>query len=361
MNDAELLEAVVRIPSVTGQESEVVRFLQGQARADGFAVHEDGAGNFIAEAGTGPRRLLFVGHVDTVAGDIPVRVEKGALWGRGAVDAKGALLAAYCAARRHVGSTDVTLRIVGAVDEEGDSRGAKALADWPAAWIVVGEPSGVHGITVAYKGIVRGAFALSRARAHGGHPGPTAVEQAIALWEGISRRLRLADRFDTLQGHLLSLDTASDGLADCVTGRFQIRIPPGTSPDAVAADIEAVAVAAGARMAWGQRMAPAAASQRTSLAAAFRSAIREQGAEPRILCKTGTADFNLLAQRYPDTPIVAYGPGDAALDHTPGEHIVLADYEAAVQAWAWVIDRLRSVADRATPKTFTSLSSTPFS
>ncbi|MBV9788133.1 MAG: acetyl-lysine deacetylase, partial [Chloroflexi bacterium] len=30
-------------------------------------------------------------------------------------------------------------------------------------------------------------------------------------------------------------------------------------------------------------------------------------------------------------PIVAYGPGDAALDHTPDEHIVLEEYLRAIR------------------------------
>ncbi|HJQ94012.1 MAG TPA: M20/M25/M40 family metallo-hydrolase, partial [Candidatus Thermoplasmatota archaeon] len=154
--EAELLEAIVRIPSVTGSEAEAVRFLQQRARADGLRVLEDAAGNFIAEAGNGPRLLLFVGHVDTVPGHIEVRREGDALWGRGAVDAKGPLAAAYCAALRHKDSKDLTLRIVGAVDEEGDSRGARALdRGLRPEWIVVGEPSGVHGITLGYKGILR--------------------------------------------------------------------------------------------------------------------------------------------------------------------------------------------------------------
>ncbi len=30
-------------------------------------------------------------------------------------------------------------------------------------------------------------------------------------------------------------------------------------------------------------------------------------------------------------PLVAYGPGDSALDHTPHEHIVLEEYLAAIR------------------------------
>ncbi|MCX6020116.1 MAG: acetyl-lysine deacetylase, partial [Chloroflexi bacterium] len=30
-------------------------------------------------------------------------------------------------------------------------------------------------------------------------------------------------------------------------------------------------------------------------------------------------------------PIVAYGPGDSALDHTPHEHVPIAEFERAVR------------------------------
>lgn len=172
MKDAALLEALVRIPSVTGSEEPAVKFLQQQAKEDGLRVHTDPVGNFIAEAGHGPRLLLFVGHIDTVPGEVPIRIENGNLWGRGAVDAKGPLAAAYCAARHFQDSTDVTVRIVGAVDEEGSSKGAKALQrDLKPTWMIVGEPSGVHGITLAYKGILRANFHVEQNRGHGAHPG----------------------------------------------------------------------------------------------------------------------------------------------------------------------------------------------
>jgi LysW-gamma-L-lysine carboxypeptidase len=342
--DDALLEGLVRIPSVTGSERDAVRFLQAQARADGLRVLEDAAGNFIAETGRGPRLLLFVGHIDTVPGHIPVRVEGGTLWGRGAVDAKGPLAAAYCLARRHKDSAAVTLRVVGAVDEEGDSRGAKALDPrLRPDWIIVGEPSGVHGVTLAYKGILRGSFHLERPRGHGAHPGPTAVEEGIAFWDEVRRAHRLEDRFEALQGHLLSLTTSGDGLVDRVAATFHIRLPPGADPDRLEADLVALGRQQGVQVTCTERMRPAQSSKRTPLAAAFLQAIREQGAEPRLLRKTGTADFNHLAERHPGVPMVAYGPGDAALDHTPEERIELAEFRQAVDILDSVVKRLASL------------------
>lgn len=341
--DLDLLQGLVAIPSVTGSEAAAVAWLQQQARADGLRVIEDAAGNFIAEAGTGPRTLLFVGHIDTVPGVIPVRVEAGALWGRGAVDAKGPLAAAYCLARRLKDSKDLTLRLVGAVDEEGDSRGAKTLDSGQPDWIVIGEPSGVHGVTLAYKGILRGTFHLERPRGHGAHPGATAIEQAIAFWDAVRQRYRLEDRFDAVQGHLLRLTTTSDGLNDRIDGAFHLRLPPGVDPDRLEAELQALAAEHGATLAGAERMRAAEASKRTPLAAAFLQAIREHGGQPRFLRKTGTADFNLLAERHPGTPMVAYGPGDAALDHTPDERIALADFTQAVEILESVARRLASL------------------
>jgi LysW-gamma-L-lysine carboxypeptidase len=354
MEAAALLEALVRIPSVTQHEQDAVRFLQEQARADGLRVIEDGVGNFIAEAGSGPRRLLFVGHIDTVPGHIPVTMRDGELWGRGSVDAKGPLVAAYCAARRHVGSSQVAVRVVGAVGEEGDSRGAKALQAWDADWIVVGEPSGHHAVTIGYKGVARGSFRLERAHGHGAHPGPTAVEDAMALWTDLGRTLGLEDRFEALQGHLLALESQSDGLTDQVAGRFQLRLPPEETPLRVATRVEAIAQLHGASIEWDELVPAAVASQRTDLVAAFRTAIRSQGGEARLLRKTGTADFNLLHQRVPRTPIVAYGPGDARLDHTPQERLRLSELHVAIEVLDHVVGRLAARAAPAPgPGTFT--------
>jgi [amino group carrier protein]-lysine/ornithine hydrolase len=341
MNAAELLEAMVRIPSPTGDEEAIVSFLRQQAAADGFRVLEDPVGNFVAEAGRGTRLLLFVGHVDTVPGQIPVRRENGTLWGRGTVDAKGPLAAFYLAARRHLDNPNLRIRIVGAIDEEGHSRGAQAVpADLRPEWVLIGEPSGAHGVTVGYKGILRGAFRVERPRSHGAHREPSAVEAAVQFWQGLAARYRFDDHYDTIQGRLDSLNTTSDGLVDRVEGRFNLRLPPNVDPHALEAELVEASRENDVEVEIDERMRGAQASKRTPLVAAFLAAIRGHGGEPRVKRKTGTADFNLFAHRHPNIPIAAYGPGDAALDHTPHEHLELREFEAAIDVLDAVLRRL---------------------
>ena len=62
----------------------------------------------------------------------------------------------------------------------------------------------------------------------------------------------------------------------------------------------------------------------------FLAAIREQTSErPRFVSKSGTSDMNVVAPVW-QCPIVAYGPGDSNLDHTPNEHVGLDEYWQAI-------------------------------
>ena len=51
--------------------------------------------------------------------------------------------------------------------------------------------------------------------------------------------------------------------------------------------------------------------------------------QPGFVLKTGTSDMNVVAPVW-RCPIVAYGPGDSALDHTPHEHLSLDEYWRAI-------------------------------
>jgi len=338
MNDRDVLRGLVAIPSVTGDEAAACQWLTERARADGFQVEEDGAGNVhIVQARAGPL-VLAICHIDTVPGDIPVRVRKGELWGRGSVDAKGPLAAFYCALRR-VPAANV--RLVACVDEEGASRGARALpTDWRPAAIIVGEPSGADGITIAYKGIVRGTITVERPAVHGAHPEPNALDAFVALWNRVAAEFRFGTGGDDVQGRLDDIRHDHDGLSDRVDARFQLRLPPDMPPDRAKRTLHTLLAGQGASLVVREAVPAVQADARSRLVAHFRAAIRAAGGEPILKRKTGSSDWNVLAPFYGDVPTVAYGPGDARLDHAPDERIAWAEYERGVAVLVDVLRRL---------------------
>src|SRR5204862_2812453 len=119
-DDVALVGGLVAIPSVSRQEHDAVEWLVARMAERGFRASVDAAGNAVGEIGDGPVHVVLLGHIDTVPGEIPVRVEDGELVGRGAVDAKGPLAAFVAAATVEVPGVRVT--VVGAVAEESATR-----------------------------------------------------------------------------------------------------------------------------------------------------------------------------------------------------------------------------------------------
>ena len=88
----------------------------------------------------------------------------------------------------------------------------------------------------------------------------------------------------------------------------------------------------GIEPAWrGERSSP--------VARAFLSSIRDSGAKPGFVVKTGTSDMNVVGPAW-SCPILAYGPGDSSLDHTPVERISLIEYHKAITILQSALSRL---------------------
>ncbi|MBN1639999.1 MAG: [LysW]-lysine hydrolase [Anaerolineae bacterium] len=333
--DAEVLLAdLIRHYSPSGAEGQAVRFLVNEMASLGFRAYVDGAGNAVGELGSGPRTLLLLGHIDTVPGEIAVRRDGRQLYGRGSVDAKGPLAAFVAAAAIAGPMPGKRTVVVGAVEEEAaTSKGARFLLAGPApAAVVVGEPSAWDGLTVGYKGRLLLDYALSRPVGHTAGPAQSACEEAVAFWQQVVAHADAynADQermFDQLAPTLRAIHTDSDGLVEQVRMAVGFRLPPAIDVDRLQDAL--VAHAGDAVLRFHGREIAYRASRGSRLARLFVRAIQAQGGRAHYKVKSGTSDMNVVGPVW-GCPILAYGPGDAALDHTPDEHIDLDGYHRAI-------------------------------
>lgn len=354
----QLLRELLQIPSPSGQERPAVDHLVRWMADHGFSAHRDAAGNAVgvlncpgASVGAAsqcPHELLLLGHIDTVCGFPRVMEREGRLYGRGAVDAKGPL-AAFASAAAHLGpQCGWRLVVVGAVEEEAaTSKGARHLIQRRRPdMVVIGEPTGWDRLTLGYKGRLLVDVQFQQRVAHTAGPQASAVELAAEYWQrvlGVAGELNVgkARPWDQLQASLRTFNSADDGLIETADLRMGFRLPMGLSPS----DLKARLVAADGKGVFrfsGEELA-FRAEKNTPLVRAFVAAVRSQGGGPSFLLKTGTSDMNVVGPAW-QCPILAYGPGDSALDHTPEEHVELAEWGQGVKV---LIEALRRVTESA--------------
>ncbi len=376
-----LLQGLVAIPSLSRNEQEASQWLVEQMAALGYArAYVDAAGNAIGELGAvdAPRTIVLLGHIDTVPGNIPVRIEMSAdgdlLYGRGAVDAKGPL-ATFVAAGAKVGTawaeqSDIRVVVVGAVEEEAaTSMGARHIRDQfdghlnplPFACII-GEPSSWQRVTLGYKGRILVEAEATQPMAHSAGPDAGVATVGVDLWNWISG---YADRFNTgrekvfdqllpslrvvntstdeaMHDHVrvqigirLPLDFDAEGftteLVTWAAARVESPLPPRQSASWVAQTIQLNGPLTALALYFHAHEPAWRGERNNALVRSFLGAIREISPEtrPSFVVKSGTSDMNVVGPAW-RCPILAYGPGDSALDHTPNEHIALDDYWQAV-------------------------------
>ena len=290
-------------------------------------------------------RVLLLGHMDTVPGEMPVRREGDLLYGRGAVDAKGPLAAFILAAARATVPEGARLVVVGAVEEEAaTSAGARHLLDrYAPEMVVIGEPSGWDRVTLGYKGRLLIDYSVALDTAHSARSEETACERAVGFWLWVQEFARAYGddggdrRFERLDCALRKMSSGGDGLQEWAALEIALRLPVGFPVEGFRE--RANAAAAEASLGFRGYEAAFRGEKNTALVRALLSAIRAEGGQPRFTVKTGTSDMNVVGPAW-GCPIVAYGPGDSDLDHTPDEHIEVAEFQRGISVLTCVLDDL---------------------
>jgi LysW-gamma-L-lysine carboxypeptidase len=357
----ELLLELVRRYSPSTQEAPAVEYLVEWMQAHDFHAEIDDAGNAVGIRGQAdaPNTLMLLGHIDTVPGEIPVRIEplppppspyterdsRGYLVGRGSVDAKGSLCAFAEAAAQASIPAGWRVVVVGAVEEEtATSKGAHYIKDrFSPQMCIVGEPSGADRITLGYKGRLLVDYVLARSVAHTARPEPSVGALGAAFWQRIldwsgQQNEGIQRYFDQVMPSLRSINTSTDHFQDRLRMTVGFRLPPRLSPEDVFAAISVFAEPDGELHPYSMERAYQG-DRNNALVRRMLAAIRARGRQPGFVLKTGTSDMNVVGEKW-TCPIIAYGPGDSDLDHTAHEHLPLDEYNAAVTALRHFVEGL---------------------
>ncbi len=184
----EFIRELIDIPSVTGDEGPIARFLERELDTRGFPVtlQEVAPERFNVFAGDpDTARVVLCTHLDTAPPFIPSAEDDEFIYGRGACDAKG-ILAAMVAAAERLRTDGVGLLFV--VGEETDSAGARKANELgvQSRYIVVGEPT--HNVPASgHKGAFGFVLKASGTAAHSAYPerGDSAIDRLLAALERV--------------------------------------------------------------------------------------------------------------------------------------------------------------------------------
>src|SRR5262245_48635531 len=193
---------LLRCPSVTPAEGGALGYLEALLQGAGFTVHrmtfsEPGTAdveNLYARIGTASPHLMFAGHTDVVPPGDPkawshdpfaANIDGGVLFGRGAVDMKGAIACKVAAALDHLATNggkpkgSISFLITG--DEEGVAiNGTIKLLKWAVergekfSHCILGEPGNVEElgdtIKLGRRGSQNGVLVVSGKQGHVAYP-----------------------------------------------------------------------------------------------------------------------------------------------------------------------------------------------
>jgi [amino group carrier protein]-lysine/ornithine hydrolase len=363
MNDqaVRFLTNLLGIYSPSGKEQDIANFLALEMKRMGFEVGIDAIGNVIGVIGEGEPVILLCGHMDTVAGHMPLRIEEGKLFARGAVDAKGPLAAMVMAALEASKEPGFKgkLLIASVVEEEATSKGVRHLITQgiKADYAIFGEPSGVENITVGYKGQIQLKILVKTDTGHASTPWlyDNALEKAYDLWS----QIRAACAYPSMDPQETPFTSITVCLVKMVGGRgnsvipfeaemiLDVRVPIQFTTTQVfdkmmkiIGTYQSANPKVGIKPSILDTVEPFEVNKSSPLVHVISASVRKVLNKPAtLLRKTGTGDMNLLGKAM-NLPIVTYGPGDSHLDHTVDEHIEVQEYLDSIAVYKETILKL---------------------
>jgi acetylornithine deacetylase/succinyl-diaminopimelate desuccinylase family protein len=319
-----------------------------------------------ARFGDGPT-IGYCSHIDTVPVGDPgmwehdpfgARISDGVLWGRGACDAKGPVVAALEAVtvlRELDAPLAGTVELELVSDEEtmgflGTAHLVRNEIVSPDA-VIVGEPTSLR-LVRAQRGACWMRVKTRGLAAHGSAPerGRNAILHMAEILTHLNDVLPDISH-PVLGGPSINVGTITGGeKVNMVAGSCVVEIDrrtlPGETSEGVVNEIRSAVERARARhtdldasVELAFYGAPFEVDEGSALVRDVAAALTEaRGEPPELMGFRGASDARYFAEA--GIPVVVCGPGDIVLAHTVREHVELAEVETAAVAYALAFARL---------------------
>lgn len=308
------------------------------------------------------RTLVLNGHLDVVPATegwtrdpLGAEVEDGRLYGRGALDMKGAVAAMTVAARSLVrnglplGGRLVVMAV--ADEEQGGKHGSGALVEAgkvEADAVVIGEPSN-GGVVIGHRGV---CFLRIRTFGRTGHASmPEHARNAVEVMVDALVSLRDVEFSHEVHPVLgspsMAIGTTIAGgrkvnvVPDRCEATLDVRMVPGMTPAGVVAGLHRALAASGLStpsqyevdvLMSGETATLDPESELATLAADALG--RELGRRPALGGMPAATDGWWFANRAGIPTVMGLGPGAISGCHVPDEHVLVAELEAYARIYA---------------------------
>lgn len=321
LDTTETLLDWLAIDSTSGRESAFLETLESHFASNGWRCRrqhvQDDRWNLWIDRGK-PSRFVYSTHVDTVPPFIPGRLDDDTIYGRGACDTKGGIVAMTAAGERLLADGLDEFGYLFVVGEEVDHCGAKRARalDIETDRIILCEPT-ENCVVAAQKGMIKFHLRTDGIAGHSAYPerGESAVHKLLAAL-----------------GRML----AEDWPTHEVLGPTTINV--GIIEGGVAANVFAPSAHAEVLVRTVSETAPLLARIRDVLGEDVAIEVPASNDpvffDPPADVETMTVSFNTDATYLSEIASVwLVGPGDIQVAHSDHEHIAMKDLAAGIDLY----------------------------
>jgi succinyl-diaminopimelate desuccinylase len=374
-----LARDLIRCPSVTPAEGGALALIERVLKGAGFTVHRvtfeepgtDPIENLYARIGNAAPHLMLAGHTDVVpSGDesrwthppFAAEVADGVLYGRGAVDMKGAIACKLAAALDYVaaagGKPKGSLSFLITGDEEGIAvNGTVKLLQWAAErgekfdHAILGEPTNPQTlgdmIKIGRRGSQNGTLIVTGTQGHVAYPelADNPVRGIATLMGAVNAEPldRGTEHFGASNLEFTSIDVGNKTvnlIPAEARARFNIRFNDTRTREELRAEVERRVAKAASRIRWHIEWEPSNSDVFLTTPGPFvamiAAAIKEvTGLTPKLSTTGGTSDARFIKDY---CPVIEFGLLSQQM-HKTDEHVATADLVALTAIYRHIFER----------------------